>query len=283
MTTESKLKIKELLREFCEVHGSQAKAVKALKDVSTATVSQLLNDNWDLISDSMWTNIAKQIGFTSDEWAVAETYNFRVVRETLLDAKNMSRVHAITGGASWGKDTGAKHVATNYQNVFLINCGDYFNKRYFMIELLRKMGRNIDGSIPVMVDRAVMAINRMERPLIILNEADKLKDDVLYFFITLYNLCEDKCGIVLMATGHLESRIERGRTTNKKGYHEIFSRLGKKYINLKSPSKRDVQMICNANNLTDIEKVSEIFNQSEGDLRRVKKLVQNYNLTNGGK
>ena len=43
----------------------------------------------------------------------------------------------------------------------------------------------------------------------VLDEADKLSDQVLYFFISLYNKLEDRVGIILCATDYLEKRIKK--------------------------------------------------------------------------
>lgn len=91
-----------------------------------------------------------------------------------------------------------------------------------------------------MMAEAVRTLKIQDRPLLILDEADKLSDSVLYFFITLYNHLEDECGIVLCATNHLEKRIVRGIKLNRKGYSEIWSRLGRKCVPLKGVSAADV-------------------------------------------
>ncbi|MEB0249251.1 AAA family ATPase, partial [Mucilaginibacter sp. 5B2] len=208
-------------------------------------------------------------------WKNVETRNYKVLTALLKDAKEKSRVHAIIGGAGWGKDTAAKDFAADERNVYLVNCNEFFNKKYFLVELLNKMGEMAYGSVPDLVNRAVKHINKTHEPIIILNEADKLKDEILYFFITFYNLCEDKCSIVLMSTNQLEERLRRGMITNKKGYQEIFSRIGRRFIELKKPSKSDITAICTANGVTNPEDIMDIYNSSEGDCRRVKKLIQN--------
>lgn len=275
MKDQEKLTITGLLKEYCNGFESQNKAANSLKNVSGPTISQILNGKTDLISDKMWLNIAKQIGFKASSWQNVETYNYKVIKAVLQDAKEMSRVHAIIGGAGWGKDTAAKDFAIEERNVYVVNCNEYFNKKYFLMELLSKMGLGVSGTIPELVQRVVRHINMTIQPQIIINEADKLKDEVLYFFITFYNLCEDKCSIVLMSTDQLEQRLIRGITHNKKGYNEIFSRLGRRFIKLKQPSKSDITAICTANGVTEPEDIMEIYNSSEGDCRRVKKLVQN--------
>jgi plasmid maintenance system antidote protein VapI len=197
MDNAAKSKIKQQLISYCTSYQSHAKAAKSLKDVSPAMISLIVNDKWENIADRMWLNISKQISIGKENWFNAETHNYRLLTQLLADAKDNSRVHAIIGGAGWGKDTAAKPFASANEHVYLIDCNEFFNKKYFMVELLRKMGLQVAGTVPEMMERAVRHLNRTLRPLIILNEVDKLKDETLYFFITLYNLCEDKCGIVI--------------------------------------------------------------------------------------
>ena len=82
------------------------------------------------------------------------------------------------------------------------------------------------------MSEVVTRLRSQSAPLLILDEADKLSDQVLFFFITIYNQLEDECGIVLQATNHLEKRLRRGIKLNKKGYNEIWSRMGRKCIPL---------------------------------------------------
>jgi hypothetical protein len=118
----------------------------------------------------------------------------------------------------------------------------------------------------------------MESPLLILDEADKLSDQVLYFFITLYNQLEDHCGIVLIATDHLQKRINRGLKLNRKGYKEIYSRIGRKFVELHGVGSTDVAQICMANGINDTKQIKEIYNDCEGDLRRVKRKIHAFKI-----
>ena len=45
--------IVDRLREYCGRYESQNKAAASLKGVSAATISQMINGNWDLIKDEM--------------------------------------------------------------------------------------------------------------------------------------------------------------------------------------------------------------------------------------
>jgi plasmid maintenance system antidote protein VapI len=281
MTTEVKIKIQQLLQKYCSNYVSQSKAAKSLNGVSGGTISQALNNNWELISDKMWLNIGKQIGYKSDLWVIANTDNQETMHDLLLDARDNARVHALIGRASWGKDTGIKDFRDTYQNVFQVNCSDLHTIKHLIAELLRSMGEKPVGTAYQMFSQLHQAIIKYETPTIVINEYEKLLPPAFKFFITLFNFLEGKAGIVVTGTPYLRDRIEGG-LNRKAGYDEIYSRLGSKFIELVRPSKKDVRAICNANGIENATNIDDIYKEfkADYDLRRVKKLAQNVVLDN---
>ncbi len=274
MDTIKKQNIANALRNYCDRYESQNRATNTLKHVSTATVSQMLSGKWDLIKDDMWRNVAAQIGYKNERWAAVETSSFKTLQLLLGDAQENSLVMGITADAGTGKTFGAKQYVENHKRAYLLCCNEYWNRKLFLTELLTALGRDYTGyTVGEMMAEAVRTLKMQDTPLLVLDEADKLSDQVLYFFITLYNQLEDECGIVLLATSHLEKRIKRGIKLNKKGYNEIWSRLGRKTIRLKGASAADIAAICEANGITGARELDIIIEDSECDLRRVKRKV----------
>lgn len=274
MENLKKQQIANALRTYCERYASQNKAANSLKNVSAATVSQMLNGNWELIKDDMWRNVATQIGYKDEKWAAVETSNYLRMLELLNDVKANSLVMGITGDAGTGKTFACRQYAESNKQVYLLCCNEYWNRKLFLTELLSSLGRDYTGfTVGEMMNEAVRVLKMQESPLIILDEADKLSDQVLYFFITLYNQLEDECGIVLCATSHLEKRILKGIKLNRKGYSEIWSRLGRKCVKLKGVTAADVAAICEVNGITDRVRVESVIADCESDLRRVKRKI----------
>ena len=262
------------LRRYCDRYESQNKAATSLKGVSPATVSQMLNNNWELISPEMWRNVASQIGHKEDKWMAVETKNFKTISLILEDAQNNALVMAITDEAGTGKTFALKHYEENHRQAYLLCCNEYWNRKLFLTELLSAMGKDCSGRTDgEMMQEVVRGLKKQEAPLLILDEADKLKDHVFYFFITLYNQLEDECGIVLCATNHLEKRLLNGVKLNRKGYKEIWSRIGRKCIELEGVSASDIVQVCERNGVCDKKTIDLILGCSEGDLRRVKRKV----------
>ncbi|MDR0509621.1 MAG: AAA family ATPase [Rikenellaceae bacterium] len=273
MTTINKHAIKQRLAEYCRQIGSQNKAAVAL-DVSEATVSDILNEKWERISDDMWRRIAAAAGYNVRDWNIVETRGYRRLFGVLSDAQADAQTFTVTGDAGCGKSETIRAFARQYANVITLSCCDFWNLPTFMAELLRAMGVDAAGSTtPEMMSAIISSLNRRDGALIVLDEADKLSDRVLYFLITLYNNIEDRVGMVLCSTDYMKMRIERGLQYNRKGYKEISSRFGRRFIPLQAINADDVAAACRANGVNDPTAIREIYADCDNDLRRVKRKV----------
>jgi hypothetical protein len=157
----------------------------------------------------------------------------------------------------------------------MLCCSEFWNKKTFVSELLRAMGRTTDGFANVgdMISEAVRRLKMQDTPLVIIDEADKLPDRVLYFFITLYNQLQDGCGIVMFATSYLEKRLRNGIRLNKKGYSEIWSRIGRRCVELRGVTAADIVSICEKNGVSEKKTIDMVIEDSDCDLRRVRRKV----------
>lgn len=262
------------LRAYVESKESQNAAAKSLRGVSAATVSQMLNGNWELISDDMWRTVANQTGYDPRRWSVVETEGYTRMTQVLTDAQQHSLVMAVVGDAGCGKSQAIKAYAEQHRGVIALSCSEYWNRKEFLSELLQSLGTEPGGStVADMVRESIRQLKRREGVLLILDEADKLSDQVLHFFITIYNKLEDTVGIVLCATQYLKKRIERGVVNNRKGYKEIYSRIGRKFIPMPVVNNSDIKGVCLANGLDDLREIARIIDDADNDLRRVKRLV----------
>ena len=277
--------IAQELREYCQKFNSQNRAAAAI-GIAPATVSAILNNDWALVSDAMFTKVADAIGYEASSWQAIETKVWKNFNKILSDAQENAFVMAVTSDAGSGKTFTSKNYVKSHAEAYHISCKSYWTKKDFLIEIGRAIGNRTDGKrVTVLVDEIINTLRwRDSKPLLILDEADKLSDTVLQLFITLYNDLEGKCGIVLCATDHLEMHIRRGVNLGHTGFNEIISRLGRKFIALPSITSRDVTMICEANGITSADDINEVLIVSayEGkakgknalyDLRRVHRII----------
>lgn len=283
MTMEAKVTdirkrdIQNALADYCARYGGQSKAAKILDGVSSGTISQMVNNNWENISDDMWRKVASQIGLEADKWNAVETQNYARLMQILSDAQENQLWMAITGSAGSGKTFACKQYSRDHQEVFYVSCDPDWTKREFFSVMLRKIGKEPSGlTLIQMKQKLVLQMRCLESPIIILDEADKLSDVVLNSFITLYNDLQYDCGVVMIATEFLFKRFDTGVRFNKKGFNELWSRIGRKCVPLKGVSQQDIVEVCRANGVDDPKEIDRIINECEGDLRRVQRKVHAY-------
>ncbi|WP_165026738.1 AAA family ATPase [Dysgonomonas sp. ZJ279] len=272
MTIQEKQVIVDALRAYCKRYPSQNKAANSLKDVSPSTVSNMLTEKHELIKDEMWRNVAAQIGCNNDS-KIVKTTVYNELYAILSDHQSDSGVSAIVSAAGSGKSVTSKQYVSENKNAYRIVCAEHWNRKTFMLELLEAMGCDPSGyTVNEMMREVSRVLKSKENPIIILDEADKLSDQVLYFFITLYNMLEDHCSIILLATNHMEKRILRGVALNKKGFNEIYSRIGRRFIKLSGNTYEDMANVAVSVGLTNVQHIEKVVDNSDGDLRRVDKL-----------
>ena len=262
------------LREYCAAQGGQNKAANTLKGVSAATISKILNGDWDTIADGMWHNVSKQISSSAEGWSLVGTSVYEELTELLECAQQDSQVMAIVGSAGCGKSATIRQYASSHEEVTAIVCSEYQNRTSWLSAVMEAMGLDPRGlSVAEKIGQIVRRLKRADKPLLILDEADKMSDQVLYFFVTLYNELEGHCGVVLCATQYLDKRLVRGLRSGRKGYEEVYSRIGRQCIQLSVLSPEDISLVCVANGITGDRKVRKIADEAECDLRRVRRAV----------
>ena len=300
MTKEQKNDIQLLVKQSIEQLGGQRPVARKCK-VSAATISQIVNDNWGLIADNMWAKIGATLGYNANQgWKVVDgIFNMRVLETALTDAKKHSMMLCVSYKAGSGKTAGSKRFTEKHHSrqVYYIHCREWTVKQ-FLLQLCRTLGiepprgaATADDLMEVVVDFFLVRADK--QPLLIVDEADKLKGSALRSFIPMYNATEDRLGVVLLGTEHLGEDIKRGVKYNKKGYDEIDSRLGRQYVRLYGATKADVEQICKVNGITQKRLQNQIwkecnpkevtvggqFVQMVDDLRRLKRVVQRELIT----
>ena len=276
ITNDQKSRIQHQLDAHCARYGSQNKAANALKGVSVAVISDIRNGKWDRISDDMWRKLESQL-VVKGEWKVYGTSAYNQMSCYLDGCKNDQLVMWVVAPAGTGKSTAAVDFRNKNRNVFILTCSEDMNKTSFVKELASVIGVKSDClSVRETLAAIVKELVRMDRPVLVFDEADKLTDRVLYFYVSLYNALEGKCGMMLLSTHAIRRRMENGIIRQKKGYDELESRIGRQFVPLKAVTSAEVAEICRVNGLDSHEAISKVTQEASevnNDLRRVKRSV----------
>lgn len=255
--------------------GSQNKVAEKCSISSTA-LSQWMNGKYGADTTELDKKIASALGYQEDGWKVVTTIkNYQKIEFVFRSCKQQSMWMAISNKAGSGKTQTLEHLFNSdlTGSVIFIQAEEW-NSRQFLLELAeRTCGIPKRGytDIPTLLKMITEYLNGMaaNKPILIIDEADKLKPAAFRKLIPLYNRTEHRLGCILAGTENLQKEIARGVRNNTKGYDEIDSRLGRSYIELPGATEADVKVICEANGL-DTDAAAGIWSEVD----KVKKLVK---------
>ena len=277
MTNEQKQQVRDALVRFVNKFDTQARAAENLEGISTSTISQVRNNHWELLSDRLWYHIARQVGFFSGEWQPADTSSYLLLRILFSDAQHYGMTYGIAIGKGLGKTFTAERYAHQNSNTYYMEGNEQMNRKSFMTLLMKEAKMSYNGGVPEMMQYFADNIEQKEEPLLIIDDAHKLKDRVLHLLVMLSNSLAGKAGIIMMGDDTLRTRIIDGVRLKKVGYDEIYKSIGRRFITLNSPGPKDVELVCNANGLYHEEVVAAVKEECNNDLHTATTLIQMHN------
>lgn len=271
MTNVQKNEILQLIEEEKLRLGSY-RAVAKKCNLSETTISQLRSGTYQAEGDDVYMKIATALSydFSDNNWKIAtDITDFRIIQEVLDDAKNESMFIGVSDNAGCGKTATSDTYLSWHkkQGVFKLNCKEWAG-RVFLYNLAIEIGAEIPkgyASINDLIDCIAQATRGMRhlKPLFILDQVNSLRSSALCSLIHLFNELEDILGLVIFGTENLEQEIKRGVRLNRKGYDELDSRFGRKYIHTFGTTLADCRKICQANGITDKKHQEEVFKSAE--------------------
>lgn len=255
-------------------------------------ISNLFKKNWlknaSLIGINKWVRFARVVGFSrhSDmEWATAETEVYTYINKQLGACQRESLTAILVDEAGIGKTWACKAYQKCNKAVFYIDGSVNGTKSSFIRALGRAVGVGDHGKVDDVLNDAIYALESMDRPLIILDEAGDLDNKTLLVLKRIYNALDTACGFYMVGADGLKHRLEGGIKNKKLGYVELFSRYDKEFKKVLPVLANDRHQILKemasaialANGI-EVDTITNIVNslskaQGFGDMRGVKRKI----------
>ena len=223
-------------------------------------------------------SIGDRVGFYCGEWHAADTSTYMLLRILFADAKHYAMVYGIAIERGLGKTFSARMYCREHANTYYMACTEGHNRKSFISELAKNFADDVPDKVPGMMQLVCDNMSRQDEPLLIIDDAHKLKDRVLHFVISLTDCLMGLCGVVIMGNDDLRRRIVEGVQQNKEGFETVYKMIGRRFVSLGQVGPNDAELICLANDVKDENRIGYIKEQCKNSLHPIAGLIQEIRL-----
>ncbi len=250
-----KSEIKKAVQDYCKLKKISQNELAVQIGVSNATLSKVVNDNWESIDGKMWLKIWSHVRPVNVP-QLFKTEDFSTVENLCNRAKSNHFMAGVIADTGMGKTT-ALQVYARQENVFYIYYNSNMRPKHFFMELGKLLGYTFDGNMYELVNRACDTLNSLHKPLIIIDEASKLTDPMLLALHVLRDKTMHNCGIVLAGMPYFKANLIKKANKQKVGISEFLSRV-MIWNELKGLRPSEIEYICQNHGITDKKEISRL-------------------------
>lgn len=249
--------VKALL-QASENYGGTATQFARKYGMSASVWSEIKNGRTEgKLSAQKWLNIASILGVQVNKrpWKMARTEVFNAIERGVLACKNYGWGMIFVDKCAIGKTYSAKFLAKTQKNCFYVDGSQCKTKILFTRTLAQVIGVESAGRYQDVKMRIKNALNVLEKPVVIIDEAGDLEYNAFLDLKEFYNATEGTCGWYMMGANGLRKKITDGISRESVGFEEIFSRFSDAYAHV-VPTNKDEQIEFYRKLLTDVLSVN---------------------------
>lgn len=234
----------EALLQASENYGGTATQFARKYGMSASVWSSIKNGNTEKqLSPAKWLNIAAMLGVqvASRAWKMARTEVFSAIEQGVTACKEFGWGMIFVDKCAIGKTYSAKYLAKTLKNCFYVDGSQCKTKILFSRTLAQTIGVDSSGRYQDVKLRIKNALNVLEKPVVIIDEAGDLEYNAFLDLKEFYNATEGTCGWYMMGANGLRKKITDGISRESVGFEEIFSRFSDAYAHI-VPTNKDEQI-----------------------------------------
>jgi transcriptional regulator with XRE-family HTH domain len=251
---------------------SQSKLAR-LAGISPAYMSDIMNGKLVTgpkstpISDEYFVKLARAIGWMTKKtyWTHFDSDNYLSVIDTLNDARESKVPHAIDGNTGAGKSYAIEQYKLQYpKNTYIVACDDDLTAKSFMQELAYSVGLKPLGAAYNIRKMVIHKLENEPNALLIIDEAENLKDRAWGSIKRILDDLKGRCGIVFIGANEFEVTMKKKAYKMKACFPQVYSRIKEGGFTAMFPlSLEDVQGVCESFRITDKTVIRSLFDICE--------------------
>jgi DNA transposition AAA+ family ATPase len=238
--------LKKAINDYCRRRGISKNELSAETGINSAYLSRIENERFEEISDEALIKIRSEISMRTVP-EVFETGDLKSVFHQCETTRRNRLMTGLAGDTGTGKTTSLRAYSMR-KNVFYVTVDKTMNAKRFSISILKSMGISFDGNIYDVMEKTAEELNRIESPLLIIDEAGKLNHAMILYLHDLREHTRFNCGILLSGMPYFKKNLEKFSEKQKEGYAEFLRRINI-WHELKGLSRNEIDVICDENGI----------------------------------
>jgi DNA transposition AAA+ family ATPase len=250
MTTKvnKNIELKKAINDYCQKKEISKNELSAQTGINSAYLSKIENEKFDEISNEVLTKARSAISLltVSDVFETRDLISIFGQCERTRKHKLMTGLIADTG---MGKTTALRAYSVR-KNVFFVTVDKTMNAKSLFVSILKTMGISFDGNIYDVMVKIADELNRIESPLLIIDEAGKMNHSTMLYLHDLREYTKTNCGILLSGMPYFKKNLEKFSEKQKEGCAEFLRRINV-WHELKGLSRKEIDVICSETGIAE--------------------------------
>lgn len=238
------LELKTAINEYCQKKGLSKNELSVQIGVNGAYLSKIENEKFDELSDEVINKVSSAIKLRS----VTEIYETSDLTSVFNQCDKTRQYKLMTGliaDTGMGKTTSLRAYSMR-ENVFFVQVDKTMNAKRLFMAIMREMQIAFEGNIHDIMLKIAEVLNRIESPLLIIDEAGKLNHAMLLYLHDLREYTKANCGILLSGMPYFKKNLLKNSARQKEGCAEFYRRVNV-WHELKGLSRKEIEIVCREN------------------------------------
>ena len=265
-------KIREYLTGIKSLYKSREVCARQAGLKSAGAWYDFINQRWEKVSKESFDRMATKAGVTGN-WQMVNTVNLKKITDACIVAQQLKSLYAIVGETGTGKTGACEHIAAERKGMVYVMGDILMSRTGFIDKMLKAMGCiTIKESLESKMTRICHNLMMRECPLLVIDDAGKLKESVLQLVQVLFDRTKGRVGMLLIGTEQLYTKIVKHTETNRFYMRELMGRIGH-WETLNYVTAKDIGKICTENGIGDATAI-QWLNNATVSLHTLKNMVE---------
>lgn len=248
--------------------GRTLRDIGQLTGTSTTTISDLVNGNHAKVGAGVRRKIYNAFHLTDLAWPTYHTDNIGQLTELFDKARHHRLLVGLTARTGSGKTVACEYYTQLRPNTFYVRCDPFMSERDLLAAIQEAMGTTYTGRMSVRLRRIAERLTTLDSAMLILDEFSEVRNPVYRAMASIVKLTEHNCAVAIVGTEYVSTNIATGTRLQYRGFAEIARRLRGCWEELGSPSRNDVDTICDHQGIRDAALRKKLYKAPDMDYLR---------------